>query len=45
MEYVNNLKKCKLEKESWVEQKKKLDDMNGVLRRYKSKEEQYFAVQ
>ena len=35
---------CKNQKENLIEQKKKLDDMNGVLRRFKNKEENFFGV-
>ena len=38
------MKMCKNQKENLIEQKKKLDDMNAVLRRFKSKEENFFGV-
>ena len=42
VDYVHSLKLCKIQKDKLVDDKKKLEEMNVVLRRYKSKDEQHF---
>lgn len=42
VDYVHSLKMCKNQKDNLVEEKKRLEEMNVVLRRYKSKDEQNF---
>ena len=45
VEYVNSLKMCKNQKDNLIDEKKRLEEMNVVLRRYKSKEDTAFTIQ
>lgn len=43
VDYVSQLKKCTAEKDNLFDLKKKLEDMNNALRRFRSKDESDFS--
>ena len=45
VEYVNQVKLCKNQKDNYVEQKKRLEEMNMTLKKFRSKEDQSFNTQ
>jgi hypothetical protein len=45
VEYVNSLKLCKNQKDNLIEDKKRLEEMNMTLKKFRSKEDQTFNTQ
>jgi broad-specificity NMP kinase len=45
VDYVNSLKMCKNQKDNLVDEKKRLEEMNMTLKKFRSKEDQSFNNQ
>lgn len=45
VDYVNNLKLCKNQKDNLIDEKKRLEEMNVTLKRFRQREDQAFSTQ
>lgn len=44
VDYVNNLKLCKNQKDNLIDEKKRLEEMNMTLKKFRSREDQAFST-